>query len=121
MKALIGYGKSYASFGEVVQGRLSNSEDFLITIPINLWSTCELVCNRTSEITEIDCPLEKSKEIAEKMVEKLNNLQDEYTNSDEHFIDITEYDVGETVSMMTGIPIKKINQKESEKLLKKWL
>ena len=28
------------------------------------------------------------------------------------------YDVGETVSMMTGIPIKKINQKESDKLLK---
>ena len=69
MKALIGYGKSYASFGEICQGRLSNQEDFLITLPVNLWSTCELICTEIEGETEIDCPLIKSKLVAEKMVE----------------------------------------------------
>jgi len=60
---VIGYGKSFASFGEVVQGRTSDGEDFLITLPIDLWSTCELVCSPLNGPLVVECDLEKSRAV----------------------------------------------------------
>jgi len=60
----------------------------------------------------------KIRDKEKKMLENLKVLQDNYTNSEDNFIDVTDLDVADTVSMMTGIPIKKINQKDSDKILK---
>ena len=68
---LVGHGKSFASFGEIVQGRLSNGEDYLVTIPIDLWSTCELVCDPIDGASFIDTSFSKSREVAEHMLEIL--------------------------------------------------
>ena len=94
-----------------------------INIPSNILRL-ENKINKLRKSKELEITKQKFENAAKirdkekKMVEKLNDLQMEYTNSDEHFVNITEFDVAETVSMMTGIPIKKINQKESDKLLK---
>ena len=71
-KKLIGYGKSYASFGEIVQGRLSNGEDFLVTIPVDMWSTCELVCEPFDGPSFVKARLSKSKLVAEQMLKVLD-------------------------------------------------
>ena len=67
----IGYGKCFASFGELAQGRLSNGSDFLITLPIDLWSICDLTCKSRNGKTTIKCKYEKSTEIAKKIVNDL--------------------------------------------------
>ncbi|MEK8021087.1 MAG: hypothetical protein VSS75_029805 [Candidatus Parabeggiatoa sp.] len=71
MEKRVGYGKSFASFGEIVQGRLSNGEDFLVTIPINMWSTCELVCEPIDGSSFVDTKLSKSRKVSEQMLEVL--------------------------------------------------
>jgi len=48
---------------------------------------------------------------------KINKIQDTNSNNVENMLIIDESDVADTVSLITGIPIYKINQKESEKLL----
>jgi uncharacterized protein involved in propanediol utilization len=70
-KKLIGYGKSYASFGEIVQGRLSSEEDFLITIPVDMWSTCELICEAVDGPSTIKVSLYKSGLVAKQMLKYL--------------------------------------------------
>ncbi len=67
----LGYGKAFGSFGEIVQGRLSNGEDFLVTLPIDLWSTCELACTKISGPLVIDCDLEKSRSVLSLVLEEL--------------------------------------------------
>jgi len=62
-KVVVGYGKSFASFGEIVQGRKSDNEDFLVTLPIDLWSTCELVCSPLNGPLVVECELEKSRSV----------------------------------------------------------
>ena len=68
---LIGYGKAFASFGEIIQGRLSNDEDILVTLPINLWSTCQLKCTPINGPLVIDCDLEKSRAVMYLVLEEL--------------------------------------------------
>jgi uncharacterized protein involved in propanediol utilization len=70
---IIGYGKSYASFGEIVQGRLSCGNDFLVTLPVDLWSTCELNCQEITgpSIVNIDGNFDKSKGVAEAILQEL--------------------------------------------------
>lgn len=68
---LIGYGKSYASFGEIVQGRLSSGEDFLVTLPVDMWSTCELECEHIDGSSLVVAKLSKSKLVAEQMLKVL--------------------------------------------------
>jgi uncharacterized protein involved in propanediol utilization len=60
---LIGYGKSFSSFGEIVQGRFGNNEDFLVTLPIDLWSTCELICKPIKGPLIVECEFEKSRSL----------------------------------------------------------
>lgn len=67
----VGYGKSFASFGEIVQGRLSNGEDFLITIPIDMWSICELIYEPIDGDSFVAAKFSKSQAVAEQMLEVL--------------------------------------------------
>ncbi len=67
----IGYGKSFASFGEIVQGRTSDNEDFLVTLPVDLWSTCELTCTPIRGPLIIECDLPKSRATVEQVLERL--------------------------------------------------
>lgn len=55
------YGKAFGSFGEIVQGRLSDGRDFLVTLPIELWSICELISTPIAGPLIIDCELAKSR------------------------------------------------------------
>ena len=69
------YGKSFASFGEIAQGRLSGGEDFLVSLPIDLSSECKLVCKVTHGNTLIDAPRAKAKQLAELLVNKFGLQQ----------------------------------------------
>jgi len=53
-----------------------------------------------------------------KLVTKIEELQKKYESVDPDFPLVTDFHVADTLSMMTGIPISRINQKESEKILK---
>lgn len=76
-KILTGYGKSHASFGELLQGRLPDSRDFLVTLPIDLWSICNLTAvSRTGPLV-INCEYSKSQRVAEMLLEKLG-IKDNY-------------------------------------------
>ncbi|MBI65700.1 MAG: Clp protease ClpC [Candidatus Marinimicrobia bacterium] len=48
---------------------------------------------------------------------KIDSIQSKYENATDLILDVNENDVADTVSTVTGIPLQKINQKESEKLL----
>ena len=68
---LIGHGKSFSSFGEIVQGRFSNDDDFLVTLPIDLWSACELICRPIDGPLVIECDFEKSRSLLYSVLEEL--------------------------------------------------
>ena len=72
---LIGYGKSFASFGEIVQGRTSEGEDFLVTLPIDMWSTCELICSPINGPLIVECQLEKSRAVLYHILTELGILR----------------------------------------------
>lgn len=74
-KILTGYGKSHASFGELLQGRLSTNKDFLVTLPIDLWSICNLTAVRRSGPLVINCEYYKSKSVAEILLNKLGIVE----------------------------------------------
>lgn len=57
-------GKSFASFGEIIQGRKSNGVDFLVTLPIDLWSKCKLKISYKEGPIVVSSSLEKSKKAA---------------------------------------------------------
>jgi len=54
-----------------------------------------------------------------KLIEELENAQREWEKESEHILyDVTEEDVAGVVAMMSGVPVNKISQNESKKLLK---
>lgn len=57
-------GKSFASFGEIIQGRKSNGTDFLVTLPIDLWSECKLKVSHRNGPLVVYSYFEKSKKAA---------------------------------------------------------
>jgi len=61
LNKILGYGKSFGSFGEICQGRLKNKNDFLITLPIDLWSTCEILRSKINNESKVETNLKKSK------------------------------------------------------------
>lgn len=65
------HGKSFASFGEIAQGRLSSGEDFLISLPIDMWNHCQLTVTAKVGATTIETPLSKAKNISELLVDQL--------------------------------------------------
>jgi L-threonine kinase len=68
---VLGYGKSFASFGEIVQGRLTNGQDFLCTLPVDLWSTCHLTCTPIDGPLVVECELPKSRDMVLFTLERL--------------------------------------------------
>ena len=68
----VGYGKSHASFGEIVQGRLPSGDDFLITLPIDMWSICNLTAIERKGPLSINCRDYKSAQVAEMLLAKLD-------------------------------------------------
>ncbi|PID44589.1 MAG: hypothetical protein CSB47_10935 [Proteobacteria bacterium] len=68
---LSGRGRSFASFGEIVQGRLSTGEDFLVTLPIELWSKCRLSVQPRNSQHQIITPWPKARQLAELLLDKL--------------------------------------------------
>ena len=60
----------------------------------------------------------KYRDDEKKISKQLEKLYNDYTKNHEEWLEIDELDVGDTVSLITGIPISKINQKETEKVLK---
>lgn len=67
----VGYGKSHASFGELLQGRMTCSDDFLVTLPIDMWSICNLTSIRRQGPLVINCEYCKSAKVAELLLSKL--------------------------------------------------
>ena len=66
-----GKGRSFASFGEIIQGRKRDCSDFLMTLPIDLWSFCDLEMVLKEGPLVINCDLSKSKSVAEIVLKKL--------------------------------------------------
>jgi len=86
LSPIVGYGKSFASFGEVVQGRTSEGDDFLVTLPIDMWSTCELVCSPIDGPLVVECDLEKSRAVLYHVLSELGiqsgyHLQCDFTRN----------------------------------------
>jgi len=67
----VGYGKSHASFGEIVQGRRSDGKDLLVTLPIDMWSICNLTAIERRGPLVINCEFSKSKKVAKMLLDKL--------------------------------------------------
>jgi L-threonine kinase len=67
----IGHGASFASFGEIVQGRRADGEDFLVTLPVDLWSRCRAVCEPAAGPSRVAAPLPKSRQAAERLLHLL--------------------------------------------------
>lgn len=67
----VAFGKAFASFGEIVQGRLSNGDDFLVTLPVNLWSTCRLASRSINGSSSVKSDFEKSGRVAREMLDVL--------------------------------------------------
>lgn len=68
----IGYGKSFGSFGEILQGSSSNHSDFLITLPIDLWSISSITSIKRNGPLVINCQYNKSKKLAFKILNHIN-------------------------------------------------
>ncbi|MCG6939938.1 MAG: hypothetical protein LJE69_01635 [Thiohalocapsa sp.] len=71
MQRRTGAGSAFASFGEVVQGRRADGEDFLITLPVDLWSRCRAVRGQVAGRSRVVAPLTKSRRAGEAMLRAL--------------------------------------------------
>ncbi len=67
----LGHGHACASFGEIVQGRRGDGEDFLITLPVALWSRCRIRLEPIAGPSRVEAPLPKSRCVAEKLLQML--------------------------------------------------
>lgn len=62
----LGSGCSFASFGELVQGRRADGRDFLVTLPVDLWTRCRLRAHHTpGAASTVVCDMSKSRAVAE--------------------------------------------------------
>lgn len=64
-------GQAFASFGEVVQGRRRDGEDFLITMPVDLWSHCRVRWAACDGPSQVYAELLKARRIAEELLRLL--------------------------------------------------
>lgn len=64
----VGLGKAFASFGEIAQGRRADGEDFLVTLPVDLWSRCRVVREPVTGASRVRAPLPKSGQVAKAML-----------------------------------------------------
>ena len=61
----------------------------------------------------------KLRDTERKIIEQINklNMNNQINDNKENYININDIDVADTVSLITGIPISKINEKDSVKIL----
>ena len=71
----------------------------------------EAITNQTFEVAA------KLRDKEKKIIAKLDSEQKIFTSKNEDHLVVTDRDVADTVSIITGIPLYKITQKESEKIL----
>jgi L-threonine kinase len=57
--SLTGVGRAFGTCGELVQGQFDSGEDFLITLPVDMWSEVQVTVDATS--TEVRGNIEKIK------------------------------------------------------------
>ena len=72
---LVGRGQSFASFGEIAQGRRIDGEDFLITLPVDLWSRCIVAYEPIDGPSRVEADLCKSRQIAERLLRVLGRTR----------------------------------------------
>ncbi len=69
----IGVGRANGTFGELLQGVLPNGENFLVTFPIDHYSTCEFSCSKDdTKLATYPASKNKSLQIAEMTLTYLN-------------------------------------------------
>ena len=79
-----------------------------------------LKINKEKEKAIIDQKFEKAAKLRDKEYDlnsKLDKMQSKMFNEEYNYLNIHEEDVADTISAITGIPLNKITQKESEKIL----
>ena len=74
-RRLLGFGQSFASFGEIVQGRRIDGEDYLITLPVDLWSHCTVTYEPIKGPSRVEAPLSKSRQVAERLLHALGRTR----------------------------------------------
>jgi uncharacterized protein involved in propanediol utilization len=77
LKKMVGTGRSFGSFGEIVQGRLTNGEDFLVTLPVDLWSESKITCRKIDGPLVVESDYEKTKALVSLLLEEMG-IRDEY-------------------------------------------
>jgi len=76
--------------------------------------------NKEKENAIINQTFEKAAKLRDKekiLNNKLDELRMDFSNKNEDYSIITEQDVADTVAVITGIPVQRITQKETEKIL----
>jgi uncharacterized protein involved in propanediol utilization len=63
-------GKSYSSYGEIIQGILPDEGHFLVSLPINAWSKVKIKKSKINNLSVVDCPNIKTKLLCELLLEK---------------------------------------------------
>ena len=67
-----GYGICHSSFGEIIQGRKTNNEDFLISLPIKLNSSCKINIEKIDAPLIVECDRQKTKDLVTILFQKMN-------------------------------------------------
>ncbi|MDC0853512.1 hypothetical protein OAP58_02405 [Candidatus Pelagibacter sp.] len=66
-----GYGICRSSFGEIIQGRKTNNEDFLISLPIKLNSSCKIKIEKIDAPLIVECDRQKTKDLVTILFQKM--------------------------------------------------
>jgi uncharacterized protein involved in propanediol utilization len=72
---LLGSGQSFASFGEIAQGRRIDGEDYLVTLPVDLWSRCTVAYESIGGPSRVEATLCKSRRVAERLLHELGRTR----------------------------------------------
>lgn len=98
----LGYGRSFASFGEIVQGRRVSGEDFLITLPVDLWSQCTLRCEVVPGASRVFAARAKSRAVARRLLAHLGRERGLAAGLQVHLAITSEIPVGKGLSSSTA-------------------
>lgn len=67
-----GYGVCNSSFGEIIQGRKMDDDDFLISLPIKLYSSCKISLDKIDAPLIVECNRQKTKYLVTILFQKMN-------------------------------------------------
>lgn len=68
----IGYGICHSSFGELIQGCKTDNEDFLISLPIKLNSSCKIKLEKIDAPLVVECDRQKTNDLVTILFQKMN-------------------------------------------------